>query len=67
MINDFYIERKSRNKKMATNSIHQLLKIIKKNKISECRVEILKSNKKVKKFWKIFRLKERSSLFTIKI
>ena len=67
LINDFYIAKKSRNKKMATNSIHQLLKKIKKNKISECRVEILKSNNKVKKFWKIFRLKKRSSLFTIKI
>ena len=35
LINDFYIAKKSRNKKMATNSIHQLLKKIKKNKISE--------------------------------
>ncbi len=67
LINDFYINRENRGFKLGFFIISKLLRKLKKIKFKEFRINILSKNLIVKKFWKKFKLKERSRNYTINL
>lgn len=67
-IKDFFIKKKYRRKLLGTYVFKKLLFICKKRKVKKIKIDILKSNKKIEKFWLSigFRKKKKSYYYEIK-
>lgn len=65
-INDFYIKKNFRKKKIGQAFVKKILSSYRKKKIKKFMIDVLKKNKQVISFWKKFNLSEKSRSYLIK-
>ena len=66
-INDFFIDKKFRNKRNGYKFIKFIVNESKKLNVKSFRIEIIKSNYNVIKFWKKFKIIENSKIYKFQI
>ena len=62
-IKDFFIVKKYRGKSLGKNVILIIQKYLKERKIKKIKIEILKTNNSVEKFWKKFKIKTQKTTY----
>tara|TARA_B100000795_G_scaffold237931_1_gene198781 strand:+ start:156 stop:614 length:459 start_codon:yes stop_codon:yes gene_type:complete len=66
-LRDFYIKKKYRKKKLGSQVIEKITKIYKKKQFFSIKIEILKSNSRIKNFWERLQFKKNKSIYIKKI
>lgn len=66
-LRDFYIKKRFRKNKLGSKVIEKITKIYKKKKFFSIKIEILKSNSRVKNFWEKLQFKKNKSIYIKKI
>jgi len=66
-LRDFYIREKYRKEKLGSLVVERIIKIYSKKKFFNIKIEILKSNSKVKKFWEKLGFKKKKLIHIKKI
>ena len=66
-LRDFYIKKRYRKKKLGSQVIEKITKIYEKKKFFSIKIEILKSNSRIKNFWEKLQFKKNKSIYIKKI